>query len=208
MSGIERKNYIAGTLHILRALSGAGKTTYIEEMIASGRWPQDTVVCSIDDYMIDKDGTYRFRDYKIKEATELCYLKFLKAILDGSQEGVSNIVIDNRNLQHIDFVNYYVMGWCQGYVVQILSLFDSGFTNEELAARNTHGVPATGKGSIAWSRKKWEGYSHEKLRKLVKTDDIGKTCPGFTNIVEDRLFNNKSNPKLAFDKVEEHVYIP
>ena len=200
---IETKEYITGNLYIMRGLSGSGKTHYIEEMIKAKHWPSDILKCSMDHYMLDKNGNYSFRDYKINEANELCYLKFTKAILDGC---VKHIVIDNRNLQHVDFIKYYVTARILNYNVRVVSLYDGGKTDDELAERNIHDVPAKGKGSIAWSRKRWEGFSLTKMRKYILRDRIGDVCSEYTGYVEERF----AEPKIQdqFSGVEVHDLIP
>ena len=201
MENIEKKEYVAGEVAILRGLTGSGKTRLLKEKISAGLWPEDTIICSPDSYMVNKDGKYQFRDYKIKLADELCFLKFFKAIEDTSDYKV--IVIDALNLQHIDFVKYFVIARLLNYTPHIISLYDGGLTNEELAERNIHGVPATGKGSIAWQRKRWEGYSTEKIAKYINWDKIEDIYPSYTRTLEQRFDDLKSTIS-----VEEHVCIP
>ena len=201
MEKVERKEYIAGEVIILRGLPGSGKTHYWKTKMAHKQLPQDTIVCSVDDYMTDKNGQYRFRDYKIKEADELCFLKFFKAIEDTTQ--YKTIVIDNRNLQHIDFVKYFVIARLLNYVPHVISLYDGGLDNDELAKRNIHGIPATGKGSIAWCRKRWEGYSTSKIAKYVVYDRIEDVYPAYTRTLEKRF-----DDLTETISVEEHVCVP
>ena len=150
--------------------------------------------------MTDKNGNYRFRDYKIKEADELCFLKFFKAIEDTEYK---TIVIDNRNLQHIDFVKYFVIARLLNYIPHVKSFYDGGLTDEQLAERNIHGVPATGKGSIAWCRKKWEGYSTSKIAKYVAYDRIEDIMPNYSRTLEKR-FDDLQETVVT----EDHVCIP
>jgi hypothetical protein len=201
MENIITKEYIAGSVQILRGLPGAGKTYYWQQKIATKQWPKDTIVCSIDDYMTDKNGVYRFRDYKIKEADELCFLKFFKAIEDTSD--YKTIVIDNRNLQHIDFVKYFVIARLLNYVPHIKSFYDGGKTDEQLEKDNIHGVPATGKGSIAWCRKKWEGYSTAKIAKYVEYDRLEDIYPSYSRTLEKHFEDLTSTVTI-----EDHVCIP
>ena len=179
-----QRKYACGFVHIMRGLPGSGKSTIIKEMLADpntpGNFTPDNVaICSADDYMIDpKTGEYCFRDYMIKKVHTLCYLKFLKLTHTAT---VDHIVIDNTNLQHIDFVNYFVAARTFNYDIVLHQLYDSGFTNEELAKRCVHNIKATGKGSIAAMRKKWERFNITKLETLIKIDNV----PG-TEYVLDR----------------------
>ena len=183
----QKKNYICGFVHILRGLPGSGKSTLVKEKMADDPDWKEAVVCSADDYMIDpKTGLYSFRDYMIKKVHTLCFLKFQKAVLDANSKC---IVVDNTNLQHVDFVNYFVLARTINYNVMLHQLYDSGCSDEELSKRCIHQIPAKGnRGSIQQMRKKWERFSISKLNRLVASDQI----PGVDYV--DNLLKN-AEPK-------------
>ena len=51
------------------------------------------------------------------------------------------IVGDNTNTCHWEYALYTTLARAFGYELEIVDLYDGGCTDEELAARNTHGVP-------------------------------------------------------------------
>ena len=201
---VERK-YVAGQVHIMRGLPGSGKSTTIRNKLAKNEGDSDTGfikgnvgICSADDYMIDpKTGKYCFRDYMIKKVHTLCYLKFIKYLLSGE---VYHVVIDNTNLQHIDFVNYFVQARTMNYDVILHQLYDSGKSDEELSTDCIHNVRAKGrKGSIEIMRKKWERFNIKKLDSLINFED----SPG-TDYVKERCSMMSSSP---INKIES-IHVP
>ena len=177
-----KRKYACGFVHIMRGLPGSGKSTIIKEMLADSSrpdfTPENVAICSADHYMLDpKTGEYCFRDYMIKKVHTLCYLKFLKLTHTAT---VDHIVIDNTNLQHIDFVNYFVAARTFNYDIVLHQLYDSGLTNEQLSERCVHNIKANGKGSIAAMRKKWERFNIKKLEALIQIDNV----PGTEYVLE------------------------
>ena len=132
------------TVKIIRGISGVGKSTYVmmNKMIAD-----KSIVCSADDYFVNEQGQYEFDGRKIPMAHQWCWGKFIDAIGEGR-----NIIVDNTNTQPWEYENYIKLAKLFDYEVEIIHITPKGLTNEELAKRNTHGVPLE---SIEQMRSRW-----------------------------------------------------
>jgi predicted kinase len=75
-------------------------------------------------------------------------MDFLMAL----SRGEPTIVVDNTNVAHRDYENYVQMAEDAGYDV-IIDTVETDLTAEELAERNTHGVPAD---VIEGMMRRWE----------------------------------------------------
>ena len=128
---------------IMRGLPGAGKDTYLKDLSKD----EDFVVCSADDFFME-NGSYNFDPRKLGEAHEYCKKKCFGAAKLGK-----SIAISNTNVKHWEYEFYIMLGEHFGYEVEIHSVFDGGCTDEQLAARNLHGVPVE---SIARMRENYE----------------------------------------------------
>lgn len=99
--------------------------------------PKSSAYCSADDFFVGDDGVYRFNGRKIGMAHAECQTNALKAMA----EGVGVVVIDNTHTQVWEYALYLAMGNAFHYKITIIDLFDARFTDEELAVRNSHGIP-------------------------------------------------------------------
>jgi predicted kinase len=128
---------------ILRGLPGSGKSSLCTN------FDVEAVVCSADDFFYDEEDNYIFDGSKLALAHQACQEKFSTALLDGSRL----IIVDNTNTQHWEMKPYLDMAYLADARVTVISAFDGGCTDEELAERNTHGVPQD---SIAGMRARFE----------------------------------------------------
>jgi len=131
------------TMTIMRGLPGSGKSTTAAKLTT-----HDTVVCSADDYFVDKDGVYRFDKRLIGKAHLSCQKKAQKACAGGQ-----HVIIDNTNTQRWEMEPYLRMAREGGYQVVVVDLFDGRQSDESLANRNTHRVP---KETISAMRQRYE----------------------------------------------------
>ena len=121
------------TCIILRGLPGSGKST-IAKLIAS---IPDFIVCSADDYFIDKaTGVYKFDASLLGKAHDGCYRKFCEI----TTEGKYNVIVDNTNTRRSEFMRYEDMANLAKYQVHIIRV-ETHLKDQELAARNVHKVP-------------------------------------------------------------------
>jgi predicted kinase len=131
-------------LIICRGISGSGKSTLAKQLAG-----KTGIVLSTDEYFIDK-GQYNFNPQKLSEAHTWNFERALKALDDG----ISPIVIDNTNIQAWEAQRYVKAAIENGYRVEIKEPdTDWKFNAEELAKRNTHGVPQK---SIERMISRWE----------------------------------------------------
>lgn len=134
-------------LVIVRGLSGSGKTT-IADLICDVD-NDNRISISSDDFFYDEDGNYSFDPEAVRESHEWC-----KAEVENCMaQGFSVIVVHNtftRKWEVDPYINYAME---KGYEVSILSLFDAGLNDAQLASRTPHGVPFF---QIRKQRMRWE----------------------------------------------------
>ncbi len=119
------------TLIIMRGISGSGKSTLAKQLGQNG------VVFSTDEYhMID--GKYVYNSEKAPEY----HLLNQQRAANAMEQGLPLIVIDNTNVTAAQIYPYAVAAIKYGYNVQFAQPNTPwAFDAEELAKRNTHGVP-------------------------------------------------------------------
>ncbi|XP_043855182.1 NEDD4-binding protein 2-like 1 isoform X1 [Dromiciops gliroides] len=96
------------------------------------------LIFSTDDFFFKEDGTYEFNPDVLEEAHDWNQKRARKAM----RNGISPIIIDNTNLHAWEMKPYAVMALENNYEV-IFREPDTRwkFNVQELARRNTHGVP-------------------------------------------------------------------
>jgi len=129
----------------MRGLPGSGKSTKARGLGKGG------VVFSTDDFFMD-NGVYKYDQTKIGEA----HAWNIQRAEGAMSRGVSPVVIDNTNVQVIHAKPYVEIGKKYGYQIRVeepdspwwKKLFGESMNEnaktelmDELARRNTHGVP-------------------------------------------------------------------
>lgn len=119
------------TLYIMRGLSGSGKSTLAKELGQNG------IVVSSDNYFME-DGEYKFDPAKLRQAHTWAQ----RQIEEAMQEGISPIVADNTNVTAWEMRPIVELALKYGYQPEVREPSTPWkFNAEELAKRNTHGVP-------------------------------------------------------------------
>ncbi len=126
-------------LLLFRGLPGSGKST----VAATTGFP----VVSADDYFVGSDGVYRFDPTKLPLAHEACQDEAW-CFLDSG-----NVAVANTFAQGWEIQPYVALARRTGATLVVVDLFDGGRSDEELAVRNTHGVPVE---TIRAMRARWE----------------------------------------------------
>jgi len=117
-------------LLILRGISGAGKTTFVENL----KKGTDLVHASADFIHVGSDGVYRFNPSKLGEGHGLCFRMAVHAMQDRAKL----VVVDNTHTMNWEMAPYVLAGQAYGYKTAIVRLEIDAATG---AARNVHNVP-------------------------------------------------------------------
>ena len=128
------------TLYLFRGLPGAGKSTLCKMLPSLPRFEAD-------DFFIGPDGVYRFDPTQLYAAHMQCQRRTEKALAAGQ-----SVIVSNTFTMHKELKDYFGMAYGHGATVVVVNLFDAGLTDEQLAARNAHGVPVE---AIARMRARW-----------------------------------------------------
>ena len=135
---------------ILRGLPSTGKSEY------ASMYPH-AVVCSADDYFM-VDDKYEFVGWKVPVSHQWCFGKFIDAMNPVGQ--AEHIIVDNTNTMKWEYDNYIKLAILMDYKIEVLNFNHKDWTDQELADRNKHGVPAEG---IERMRTRWEDDYREIL---------------------------------------------
>ena len=129
-------------LIIVRGLPSSGKTT-----LASQLSNKKTVICCTDDY----EGLYSFDsngvqfhgmdkdEHGIPMIAKAHTWNQSKCSLAMARK-TQTIIVPNTCVERWEMEAYFQMAEKHGYSVTVVSLFDGGLTDEQLVARNKHGV--------------------------------------------------------------------
>lgn len=117
------------TVTVLRGISGSGKSTFTKKN------HPNAVVCSADNFFIDKEGNYNFDPRKLSEAHRYCMSTFLTAL----EEGKEDVVVDNTNIRLWEASPYISVAAAKGYTVKVVRF---NVPAKLAAFRNVHQVPS------------------------------------------------------------------
>lgn len=166
-------------LIIMRGIPGAGKSTKARELKGSGE------IFSTDD-RIETQGDYNefFSNMiKNKDFSPLGKVHGLnfKMAEKAMKEGVSPVIVDNTNIRPSEAKNYVESALRMGYADDNISFVDigtGGLSAEELAERNTHGVPL------------------DKIKSMIQAHkSIGPLT--LDKVIQSKSMNSKAPKKIA-----------
>jgi len=129
-------------LIVMRGIPGSGKSTKAKELVGEG------IIHSTDD-LIESKGDYReFFANMVSSGNfaplgQMHNLNYKNAV-KSMQSGISPVIIDNTNIRANEAKNYVEAALGMGYSddnIKFVEIGDGGLLAEELAQRNTHGVP-------------------------------------------------------------------
>lgn len=159
-------------LIVMRGIPGGGKSTEAAKRVGNG-------IIHSTDTLIEKAMNYRdfFADMAAtgdyKPLNRMHSLNLTNSI-NSMKAGVTPIIIDNTNIKHADAKSYVVAALTMGYADENIHFVDvgsAGLTAEELAERNTHGVPLDKIKQMMASHK---GQGEITLYKVLNAKDMYK----------------------------------
>lgn len=129
-------------LIIIRGITGAGKSTKAKSIVGKG------VIHSTDD-LIEKSGDYREFFANMVASGDFSPLSKMHAqnlnnAIQSMKSGVTPILIDNTNIRHNEPKAYVKAALEMGYDddnIKFVDIGTAGLDAQQLADRNTHGVP-------------------------------------------------------------------
>jgi tRNA uridine 5-carbamoylmethylation protein Kti12 len=126
---------------ILRGLPGSGKSHYAQSLADDMVKGDDSqyLICSTDDYFINKEGEYHFEKFKLSEYHNLNLVRFIK----GLAENIPLVIVDNTNVKKWEFVAYTAAASAMGYQVKevIVGEIKDKSMQHLYAKRNTKNIP-------------------------------------------------------------------
>jgi predicted kinase len=129
-------------LIIMRGIPGGGKSTKAKQLVGNG------VIHSTDD-LIEANGDYNefFANMVANNdfsALEQMHKSNFNNAVTSMKSGISPVIIDNTNIRANEPKNYVEAALNLGYDdnnIKFVEIGTGGLSAEELAQRNTHGVP-------------------------------------------------------------------
>tara|TARA_B100001029_G_scaffold48840_1_gene38920 strand:- start:134 stop:583 length:450 start_codon:yes stop_codon:yes gene_type:complete len=118
---------------LVRGISGSGKTT-LASQLCKGLGEGSEMVAA-DDFFMEGDE-YHFNPSDLPKAHAWC----LQQARGALESGVC-VVVHNTFTQRWEMQPYIELAEELGVRMSVVSVYDGGCTDEELAERNSHGVP-------------------------------------------------------------------
>lgn len=173
----------------MRGVPGSGKSTKAKELANGGE------IYSTDD-RIEELGDYNeFFNNMVKSGDfsplgKMHALNFKKAS-QAMGRGVNPIVIDNTNLSPAEPKKYIEYALSLGYAdenIKFVEVGTGGVSAEELAKRNTHGVPLD---KIKAMIQKYDAHSPMTLEKVIKAKPMGGNSKYLASLILDDASHKK-----------------
>lgn len=160
------------TFIVMRGIPGSGKSTKAKELVSEG-------VIHSTDTVIESQGDYnKFFElmFESKDFTPLskAHTTNLKNVVASLKEGVSPVILDNTNIKQNESkaaVKAALEMGLADHNIKFVDIGTGGLTAEQLAERNTHGVPLEKIQSLIESHK---GQGPLTLKSVLESKDMYK----------------------------------
>jgi len=134
------------TMILVRGLSGSGKTTIADLIVGED---ESRISISVDDYFYSDDDEYEFDVSKLVDAHNWCKQEVETCLTQGYEV----VVVHNTFTRRFELEKYLSLAINYGYRIHVISLFDNGLTDLQLAKQCVHNVPIS---NIKVQRRRWE----------------------------------------------------
>jgi predicted kinase len=176
---ITRPNQV---LIVMRGIPGSGKSTLAKSLVDNG------IIHSTDN-VIESKGSYREffqKMFETKNFTKLnrVHTENYKNVIQSIKDNISPVILDNTNIKINDAKIYVKTALEMGLDdknIRIVDIGPNGLTAEELASRNTHGVPVETIKKMIASHKGQGIMTVEKIllsKDMFKQSNIAYSCVG------------------------------
>jgi predicted kinase len=159
-------------LIIMRGIPGSGKSTKAKSLVGSGSiHSTDDVISSTGDYNKFFSDMIASKDFS---RLSQMHAKNLENAISSMESGVTPVIIDNTNIRPFEPKDYVKKALELGYDdtnIKIVDVGTGGASAEELAQRNTHGVPLDKIKSMIDSHK---SFGDLDIEKIMQSDNSPK----------------------------------
>jgi predicted kinase len=185
-------------LIIMRGIPGAGKSTKAKSLVGQGK------IHSTDD-LIEKSGDYRefFANMIAKgdfSALSKMHSQNLKDAIASMKAGVTPVIVDNTNIKQNEPKAYVVAALEMGFAdnnIKFVDVGTAGLEAQQLAARNTHGVPLEKIEAMIASH---TAQGPLTLKSVLESKDMyNKSNVLYSCVLLDKASHNKLIDRFALD---------
>jgi predicted kinase len=185
-------------LIVMRGIPGSGKSTKAKSLVGQGK------IHSTDD-VIEKSGDYReFFANMIAtgdfSALSKMHSQNLKDAIASMKAGVTPVIVDNTNIKQNEPKAYVVAALEMGFAdnnIKFVDVGTAGLEAQQLAARNTHGVPLEKIEAMIASH---TAQGPLTLKSVLESKDMyNKSNVLYSCVLLDKASHNKLIDRFALD---------
>ena len=187
-------------LIIMRGIPGAGKSTKAKQLAGA-----NGVIHSTDNVIEEQgdDNAFFTKMFETKDFTDLsrAHSTNLKNLINSIKAGVSPVVLDNTNIKQNEPKSAVKAGLELGLDDKNIKVDDigtGGLSAEELAARNTHGVPLEKIRSMIAS---YKGQGEMTVASIMAAKDMYKE----TDILYSAVVLDNGSKNSLLSRVEDEI---
>ena len=176
-------------LIIMRGIPGGGKSTKAKQIVGNGAiHSTDEVIESMGDYREFFSKMIASGDFS--PLSKAHNINFQNAVTSMKQ-GISPVIVDNTNIRPSEPKDYVEAALILGYAdenIKFVEVGTGGLSAEELAQRNTHGVPLD---KIKSMIQAYNSAGPMTLEKVLGAKDMYSNSKMFASLVLDDTSRSK-----------------